>query len=94
MGPTVWELDGPMPTLKRSRVLIDIYKRGMARAVKEWTVKKNLALRDLSGEDSADFYCALGPADVCKTLSEVLWLGHLSHPTIIAAVCSGVFYGG
>ena len=67
---------------------------GMARAVKECNVKKNLASRDLSGEDSADFYCALGPADVCKTLSEVLWLGHLSHPTIIAAVCSGVFYGG
>ena len=66
----------------------------MARAVKECNVKKNLASRDLSVEESVKFYGALGPSDVCTTLSDGLWLGHLSHPTIIAAVCSGVFYGG
>ena len=73
MGPTVWELDGPMPTLKRSKVLIDIDKRGV-QTVTECNVKKNPASRDLSVEESSEFSGALGPPDCCTTLSDGLWL--------------------
>jgi hypothetical protein len=27
MGPTVWELEGPMPILKISKTLVDIFRR-------------------------------------------------------------------
>ena len=49
-------------------------KKGAARAVTECNVKKNPASRDLSVEESVDFYGALGPADVGTTLSDRLWL--------------------
>ena len=47
-------------------------KRGAARAGMECNVKKNPASRDLSLEESVEFYGALGPADVCTTLSDRL----------------------